>query len=109
MSVIKPEVLSQARRRVEAQDLAPISPGVMTADGPQLCLAAAMAWAGFASTDKLRADAFAVEAVTTGSKVVVEQAFEALGWGRALCRERMQMNDACEVGQRRAFVLSVLR
>lgn len=103
-----PQILRLARERYESQADAPLSPGAMKADAPQLCLASVLAWAGLAERDRSAADSFARELAASGDKSALERTFESLGWGAAECRVKLQKNDGAPADSRREFVLASL-
>jgi len=95
-----------AAKKLREQGPTPASPGLD--DGkPRLCLAGALAWSGVRLRfGKAAASDFAARAVT--SREEIRLAYEALGWSRAECDERMKMNDACAPGTRREATVSMV-
>ena len=90
-----------------AQPFVPRSPAD---DAGNLCLAAALAKAGFLlQGDDAAAQLLHQTAMQSHSKDVLYAAFDCLGWSSAQCTERLTFNDTRPEEMRKQRVLECLR
>jgi hypothetical protein len=87
----------------------PKSPAEFSAGGVNLCLAAAVAKAGFLLSGLgERAEDLAEQLARTKSKDLLRSAFAELGWSERDCDMRLGLNDAAAEVTRKREVLAYL-
>jgi hypothetical protein len=103
------EVVRIAKVIIASQANVPRSPAVYTASGINLCLAAAVAKAGFVCrgwTDD--AERLSNDLARTQSKDRLRAAFRRLGWSESDCSTRLELNDSASDHMRKSMVLDYL-
>src|SRR5688572_20699705 len=100
------QVVRSAKEIISAQESVPLSPAVYSGGGIDLCLAAAIAKAGFLCNGwEGDADQLANDLASTRSKALLRAAFRRLGWSEVDCLARLEVNDSAPDVSRKAVVL----
>ena len=103
-------VIQCAAEILSHQLTVPPSPARIGADGrPELCLAAAVAVAGFITRgEPLEAERLVHDLVQTRSKSRLRRAFLALGWTAEDCDTRLEFNDSRDDNERKEEIVAFL-
>jgi hypothetical protein len=100
-------IVKLAAERFAVQQIAPKSPCAFTANGDlALCAAAMLAWAGLTVRHgAAEAQQFEKRLAASGSKSLLEDTFQRLGWSAEQCRRVLEFNDSAAAPERKPKIL----